>query len=214
MAASRQLTLLVFMATCTGSDIATAADQRHRSSPTQGTDMIFVVDVSHSMFTSMCAVRRVCLQLFSLASSSNNPGGFVLVPFHGDAVGPVQVFDHSGYGLPTAIDYLGAYGNSDTPQPCLEALLAASERGGNRAPIYVFTDAPPTNPGLLSSVLVSVLLKRQMVIFIVPTPEGNAIAAEMAVYQTIADVTSGQLITTTETMPDIDAAWLFGAIRR
>ncbi|XP_019905261.2 von Willebrand factor A domain-containing protein 7 [Esox lucius] len=128
--------------------------------------LVFVMDTTGSMFEEITAAR---LRAFSIiqarANTPEQPGTFLMVPFHDPGVGPVYETDQPeefmGY-----MENLMALGGGDEPEMCLTAILLALTHSPPLSEIFVFTDASPKDAHLYNAVLALTMEKQCKVNFL------------------------------------------------
>ncbi|KAJ7995232.1 hypothetical protein DPEC_G00242400 [Dallia pectoralis] len=132
----------------------------------QSPALVFVIDTTGSMFEEITAAR---LRAFSIiqarAKSPEQPGTFLLVPFHDPGVGPVYETDKPEEFI-GFMENLMALGGGDEPEMCLTALLLALTRSPPLSEIFVFTDASPKDASLYDAVLALTMEKQCKVTFL------------------------------------------------
>ncbi|XP_071389668.1 von Willebrand factor A domain-containing protein 7-like [Centroberyx affinis] len=132
----------------------------------QAPALVFVMDTTGSMFEEITAAR---LRAFSIIQSRANtpeqPGTFLLVPFHDPGVGPVYETDDPNQFM-NYMENLMALGGGDEPEMCLSAIHLALTHSPPLSEIFVFTDASPKDAHLFSAVKALTLEKQCKVTFL------------------------------------------------
>uniref|UniRef100_A0A8C9UZQ0 von Willebrand factor A domain containing 7 n=1 Tax=Scleropages formosus TaxID=113540 RepID=A0A8C9UZQ0_SCLFO len=128
--------------------------------------LVFVMDTTGSMFEEITAARLRALSIIQArAHDPEQPGTYLLVPFHDPDVGPVyetedpEMFMHY-------LENLTALGGGDEPEMCLSAVLLALTHSPPLSEIFVFTDASPKDAHLNSTVEALALEKQSKVTFL------------------------------------------------
>ncbi|KAJ8280738.1 hypothetical protein GJAV_G00058410 [Gymnothorax javanicus] len=99
------------------------------------------------------------------ARASQQPGKYLLIPFHDPAVGPVyETEDPEQFML--YLEGLTALGGGDEPEMCLSAVQLALTHSPPLSEIFVFTDASPKDAHLYSTVEALTLEKQSKVSFL------------------------------------------------
>ncbi|XP_039987366.1 von Willebrand factor A domain-containing protein 7 [Xiphias gladius] len=132
----------------------------------QAPALVFVMDTTGSMFEEITAARlRAHSIIQSRANSPQQPGTFLLVPFHDPAVGPVYETDDP-YQFMQHMEKLMALGGGDEPEMCLSAIQLALTHSPPLSEIFVFTDASPKDAHLFDAVKALTLEKQSKVTFL------------------------------------------------
>lgn len=128
--------------------------------------LVFVMDTTGSMFEEISAARSRALSIIQArANTLEQPGTFVLVPFHDPDVGPVlETEDPDEFML--HMENLMALGGGDEPEMCLTAIQLALIHSPPLSEIFVFTDASPKDVHLYSAVKALTLEKQCKVTFL------------------------------------------------
>ncbi|XP_023155615.2 von Willebrand factor A domain-containing protein 7 [Amphiprion ocellaris] len=128
--------------------------------------LVFVMDTTGSMFEEITAARfRAHSIIQSRANSPEQPGTFLLVPFHDPEVGPVYETEDPNQFM-HHIDSLMALGGGDEPEMCLSAIQLALTHSPPLSEIFVFTDASPKDAHLFDAVKALTLEKQSKVTFL------------------------------------------------
>ncbi|KAK2846963.1 hypothetical protein Q5P01_009962 [Channa striata] len=132
----------------------------------QAPALVFVMDTTGSMFEEITAARlRAHSIIQSRAGSTEQPGTYVLVPFHDPAVGPVYETDDPNQFM-QHMENLMALGGGDEPEMCLSAVQMALTHSPPLSEIFVFTDASPKDFHLFDAVKAVALEKQSKVTFL------------------------------------------------
>ncbi|KAF3693017.1 von Willebrand factor A domain-containing protein 7 Protein G7c Precursor [Channa argus] len=132
----------------------------------QAPALVFVIDTTGSMFEEITAARlRAHSIIQSRAASTEQPGTYVLVPFHDPAVGPVYETDDPNQFM-QHMENLMALGGGDEPEMCLSAIQLALTQSPPLSEIFVFTDASPKDFHLFDAVKALTLEKQSKVTFL------------------------------------------------
>ncbi|KAJ0063906.1 hypothetical protein NL108_013617, partial [Boleophthalmus pectinirostris] len=132
----------------------------------QASALVFVLDTTGSMFEELTAARlRAHAIIAQRAHNSQQPGTFILVPFHDPEVGPVSETDDPQEFM-QYMENLLALGGGDEPEMCLTALQLALTHSPPLSEIFVFTDASPKDAHLFDTVKALVLEKQSKVTFL------------------------------------------------
>uniref|UniRef100_A0A3Q1EU91 von Willebrand factor A domain containing 7 n=1 Tax=Acanthochromis polyacanthus TaxID=80966 RepID=A0A3Q1EU91_9TELE len=127
--------------------------------------LVFVMDTTGSMFEEITAARlRAHSIIQSRANSPEQPGTFLLVPFH-DPVGPVYETEDPNQFM-YHIQSLMALGGGDEPEMCFSAIQLALTHSPPLSEIFVFTDASPKDAHLFDAVKALALEKQSKVTFL------------------------------------------------
>ncbi|KAL4647360.1 von Willebrand factor A domain-containing protein 7-like [Arapaima gigas] len=128
--------------------------------------LVFVMDTTGSMFEEITAARLRALSIIQdRAHDPEQPGTYLLVPFHDPDVGPVyETEDPEQFML--YLENLTALGGGDEPEMCLSAVLLALTHSPPLSEIFVFTDASPKDAHLNSTVEALALEKQSKVSFL------------------------------------------------
>ncbi|KAK5607534.1 hypothetical protein CRENBAI_016813 [Crenichthys baileyi] len=132
----------------------------------QAPALVFVIDTTGSMFEEITAARlRAHSIIQSRANSAEQPGTFLLVPFHDPEFGPVYEADDPNQFM-QHLESLVALGGGDEPEMCLSAVQLALTHSPPLSEIFVFTDASPKDPYLFDAVKALALEKRSKITFL------------------------------------------------
>ncbi|KAM4742986.1 von Willebrand factor A domain-containing protein 7 isoform 1-T5 [Anableps anableps] len=132
----------------------------------QAPALVFVMDTTGSMFEEITAARlRAHSIIQSRADSTNQPGTFLLVPFHDPEFGPVYEADDPDQFM-QHMETLMALGGGDEPEMCLSAIQLALTHSPPLSEIFVFTDASPKDAYLFDAVKALALEKRSKITFL------------------------------------------------
>lgn len=132
----------------------------------QAPALVFVMDTTGSMFEEITAARlRAHSILQQRANSPQQPGTFLLVPFHDPEVGPVYETDDPQEFM-QHMENLLALGGGDEPEMCLSAIQLALTHSPPLSEIFVFTDASPKDAHLFDAVKALILEKQSKVTFL------------------------------------------------
>ncbi|XP_061072170.1 von Willebrand factor A domain-containing protein 7 isoform X2 [Conger conger] len=128
--------------------------------------LVFVMDTTGSMFEEITAARlRAFTIIQARTKTTQQPGTYLLVPFHDPAVGPVYETEDPEMFM-QYLEGLTALGGGDEPEMCLSAVLLALTHSPPLSEIFVFTDASPKDAHLYSAVEALTLEKRSKVSFL------------------------------------------------
>lgn len=128
--------------------------------------LVFVMDTTGSMFEEITAARlRAHSIIQSRANTPDQPGTFLLVPFHDPEVGPVYETDDPNQFM-QHMENLMALGGGDEPEMCLSAIQLALTHSPPLSEIFVFTDASPKDSHLFDAVKALALEKQTKVTFL------------------------------------------------
>uniref|UniRef100_A0A3P9NGV8 von Willebrand factor A domain containing 7 n=1 Tax=Poecilia reticulata TaxID=8081 RepID=A0A3P9NGV8_POERE len=131
----------------------------------QAPALVFVMDTTGSMFEEITAARlRAHSIIQSRASRAEQPGTFLLVPFH-DPFGPVYEAEDPNQFL-EHMETLMALGGGDEPEMCFSAIQLALTHSPPESEIFVFTDASPKDAYLFDAVKALALEKRSKITFL------------------------------------------------
>uniref|UniRef100_A0A4W5QFF2 von Willebrand factor A domain containing 7 n=1 Tax=Hucho hucho TaxID=62062 RepID=A0A4W5QFF2_9TELE len=123
-----------------------------------GLSLVFVMDTTGSMFEEITAARlRAHSIIQARANTPEQPGTFLLVPFHDPGVGPVYETEKPEEFM-SYMENLMALGGGDEPEMCLSAIQLALTHSPPLSEIFVFTDASPKDAHLYNAVRVTFLL--------------------------------------------------------
>uniref|UniRef100_A0A8C6TXZ4 von Willebrand factor A domain containing 7 n=1 Tax=Neogobius melanostomus TaxID=47308 RepID=A0A8C6TXZ4_9GOBI len=132
----------------------------------QAPSLVFVLDTTGSMFEEITAARLRAHSIMSQrAFSPQQPGTFILVPFHDPEVGPVSETDDPQQFM-QYMENLLALGGGDEPEMCLSAIQLALTHSPPLSEIFVFTDASPKDAHLFDAVKALALEKQSKVTFL------------------------------------------------
>ncbi|XP_007562866.1 von Willebrand factor A domain-containing protein 7 [Poecilia formosa] len=132
----------------------------------QAPALVFVMDTTGSMFEEITAARlRAHSIIQSRASRAEQPGTFLLVPFHDPEFGPVHEADDPNQFM-EHMETLMALGGGDEPEMCFSAIQLALSRSPPESEIFVFTDASPKDAYLFDAVKALALEKRSKITFL------------------------------------------------
>ncbi|KAK7906764.1 hypothetical protein WMY93_015376 [Mugilogobius chulae] len=132
----------------------------------QAPALVFVLDTTGSMFEEITAARfRAHSIITQRARSPQQPGTYILVPFHDPEVGPVSETDDPQEFM-QHMENLLALGGGDEPEMCLTAVQLALTHSPPLSEIFVFTDASPKDAHLFEAVKALVLEKQSKVTFL------------------------------------------------
>ncbi|XP_029027336.1 von Willebrand factor A domain-containing protein 7 [Betta splendens] len=128
--------------------------------------LVFVIDTTGSMGNEIDAAKlRAESIVQSRANSAEQPGKFVLVPFHDPDVGPVYETDDPEQFKESMLTLM-ALGGGDEPEMCLSAIHLALVHSPPLSEIFVFTDASPKDAHLFDAVKALALEKQSKVTFL------------------------------------------------
>ncbi|XP_035240285.1 von Willebrand factor A domain-containing protein 7 [Anguilla anguilla] len=128
--------------------------------------LVFVMDTTGSMFEEITAARiRAFSIIHARAKTAQQPGTYLLVPFHDPAVGPVYETEDPEQFM-RYLEGLTALGGGDEPEMCLSAVQLALTHSPPLSEIFVFTDASPKDAHLYSAVEALTLEKQSKVSFL------------------------------------------------
>ncbi|XP_029571613.1 von Willebrand factor A domain-containing protein 7 isoform X1 [Salmo trutta] len=128
--------------------------------------LVFVMDTTGSMFEEITAARlRAHAIIQARASTPEQPGTFLLVPFHDPGVGPVYETEKPEEFM-SYMENLMALGGGDEPEMCLSAIQLALTHSPPLSEIFVFTDASPKDAHLYNAVRALILEKQCKVTFL------------------------------------------------
>ncbi|XP_032401073.1 von Willebrand factor A domain-containing protein 7 [Xiphophorus hellerii] len=132
----------------------------------QAPALVFVMDTTGSMFEEITAARlRAHSIIQSRASRAEQPGTFLLVPFHDPEFGPVYEADDPNQFM-QHMEALMALGGGDEPEMCFSAIQLALTHSPPESEIFVFTDASPKDAYLFDAVKALALEKRSKITFL------------------------------------------------
>ncbi|XP_054884330.1 von Willebrand factor A domain-containing protein 7 [Poeciliopsis prolifica] len=132
----------------------------------QAPALVFVMDTTGSMFEEITAARlRAHSIIQSRASRAEQPGTFLLVPFHDPEFGPVYKADDPNQFM-QHMEALMALGGGDEPEMCFSAIQLALTHSPPESEIFVFTDASPKDAYLFDAVKALTLEKRSKITFL------------------------------------------------
>ncbi|XP_048105322.1 von Willebrand factor A domain-containing protein 7-like isoform X1 [Alosa alosa] len=165
-------------------------------SPTSSSSLVlcFVVDTTASMASVVTELRSLAATVVS--SQSNKPSVYVLVPFNGTSFGPMMRTGDSDVFLSqiNTLSVSGA-GNRSEPRQGLSALLQALAGVPDSSEIFVFTDGPPGDSHLESTVTALIENTKSVVNFLL-TDLSSAEAGDL--YRSLAQLSGGQAVGVTE----------------
>ncbi|XP_076000648.1 von Willebrand factor A domain-containing protein 7 [Genypterus blacodes] len=128
--------------------------------------LVFVMDTTGSMFEEITAARRRAHAIIHRrAEAAEQPGTFLLVPFHDPGVGPVYETDDPNQFM-YHMENLMALGGGDEPEMCFSAIQLALTHSPPLSEIFVFTDASPKDAHLFEAVKALTLEKQSKVTFL------------------------------------------------
>ncbi|KAL0973413.1 hypothetical protein UPYG_G00203250 [Umbra pygmaea] len=128
--------------------------------------LVFVMDTTGSMFEEITAARLRALAIIqSRANTPEQPGTFLLVPFHDPNVGPVYKTEDPEEFI-RYMENLMALGGGDEPEMCLTAIQLALINSPPLSEIFVFTDASPKDAHLFNTVMALTREKQCKVTFL------------------------------------------------
>ncbi|XP_069003832.1 von Willebrand factor A domain-containing protein 7 [Embiotoca jacksoni] len=128
--------------------------------------LVFVMDTTGSMFEEITAARlRAHSIIQNRVNSPEQPGTFVLVPFHDPEVGPVHETGDPNQFM-QHMENLMALGGGDEPEMCLSAIQLALTHSPPLSDIFVFTDASPKDAHMFDAVKALILEKQSKVTFL------------------------------------------------
>ncbi|XP_062391097.1 von Willebrand factor A domain-containing protein 7-like [Sardina pilchardus] len=156
--------------------------------------LCFVVDTTASMAGVVTELRSLAATIAS--SESNKPSVYILVPFNGTSVGPLMRTTDSDVFLSqiNTLSVSGA-GNSSEPRQSLSALLQALAGVPDRSEIFVFTDGPPGDSHLESTVTALIENTKSVVNFLL-TDLSSAETGDL--YRVLARLSGGQAVEVTQ----------------
>ncbi|XP_061639296.1 von Willebrand factor A domain-containing protein 7 isoform X2 [Phyllopteryx taeniolatus] len=132
----------------------------------QAPALVFVMDTTGSMFEEITAARlRAHSIIQNRAALPEQPGSFLLVPFHDPGVGPVYETDDP-HRFMEHMENLMALGGGDEPEMCLTAIQLALTHSPPLSEIFVFTDASPKDAHMFDVVKALALAKQSKVTFL------------------------------------------------
>ncbi|XP_076149997.1 von Willebrand factor A domain-containing protein 7-like [Alosa pseudoharengus] len=167
-----------------------------RSSSSSSSALCFVVDTSASMANVLAELKKVTSSIIN--SISKLPSVFILISFSNTGLGPLLRTTESDIFL-SQINILSASGGGNSPEPgrSLEALWMALSEAPPSSQIFVFTDAPPTDAHLESTVLALIETTQTGVNFFL-TNVGRSGQRSNELYQSLTEASGGQAIVITE----------------
>uniref|UniRef100_A0A3B5KW65 von Willebrand factor A domain containing 7 n=1 Tax=Xiphophorus couchianus TaxID=32473 RepID=A0A3B5KW65_9TELE len=132
----------------------------------QAPALVFVMDTTGSMFEEITAARlRAHSIIQSRASRAEQPGTFLLVPFH-DPGDPTFTFSDDPNQFMQHMEALMALGGGDEPEMCFSAIQLALTHSPPESEVFVFTDASPKDAYLFDAVKALALEKRSKITFL------------------------------------------------
>ncbi|XP_062377693.1 von Willebrand factor A domain-containing protein 7-like [Sardina pilchardus] len=166
-----------------------------RSSSSSSSALCFVVDTSASMANVLAELKTATSSIINV---SNLPPVFILISFSSTGLGPLLRTTDADIFL-SQLNLLSASGggNSPEPGPSLEALWMALSEAPPSSQIFVFTDAPPTDAQLESTVLALIETTQTVVNFFLTTV-GRSSQRSNELYQSLTEASGGQAIVITE----------------
>ncbi|XP_010903893.2 von Willebrand factor A domain-containing protein 7 [Esox lucius] len=181
----------------------------------RSTALCFVIDSSGSMSGDIDAVRKVASFIIdSQRGTADQPSDYMLVSFNNSDFGPlIQTKDPDEFKA--YINALSANGGGDSPEMCLSGLQLALTGAPPSSEIFVFTDAPPKDLDLLSTVTALIERTKSVVTFMLTNGLGSLrlrnvqgrgrgqnsrmAASDSRVYMDLAQMSGGLAIQTTRT---------------
>ncbi|CAB1348151.1 unnamed protein product, partial [Coregonus sp. 'balchen'] len=172
--------------------------------------LVFVMDTTGSMFEEITAARlRAHSIIQARANTPEQPGTFLLVPFHDPGVGPVYETENPEEFM----SYMGnlmALGGGDEPEMCLSAVQLALTHSPPLSEIFVFTDASPKDAHLYNTVRALTLEKQCKVTFLLTEDPSHKMKGRgrkrrretlspdrFALYSSLSSVSGGLTVFTT-----------------
>lgn len=159
------------------------------------------------------AAKRRCMELIRASKNDSEITikNYVLVPFNDPKFGPVMKTDNP-LEFEEEIGSLEAHGGGDVPEMSLSGVLLAARASQERSAIYLFTDAPPKDAALFTTVT-SVMLENQQSLHVF----GEFLNGADDIYREIALATGGEVLLTGSSARSDDlfeiTAWITGSMK-
>uniref|UniRef100_A0AAZ3RLU8 von Willebrand factor A domain containing 7 n=1 Tax=Oncorhynchus tshawytscha TaxID=74940 RepID=A0AAZ3RLU8_ONCTS len=150
--------------------------------------LVFVMDTTGSMFEEITAARlRAHSIIQARANTPEQPGTFLLVPFHDPG---------EGEGMTRPGCYVGG---GDEPEMCLSAIQLALTHSPPLSEIFVFTDASPKDAHLYNAVRALILEKQcKVTLFVLRRRRRETLSPDrFALYSSLSSVSGGLTVFTT-----------------
>lgn len=122
--------------------------------------LAIVIDTTGSMGNDIAGVQNQVAQIVDFYKNrEDQPPDFLLVPFGDPTVGPAVKTNDPDTFL-AAVNSLSPFGGGDCAEFAMSGLLLALDESNRNSNIFLFTDAAPKDPYLLSAVIGRARAKR------------------------------------------------------
>uniref|UniRef100_A0A8C1YQ18 von Willebrand factor A domain containing 11 n=1 Tax=Cyprinus carpio TaxID=7962 RepID=A0A8C1YQ18_CYPCA len=160
--------------------------------------LAFVIDTTGSMADDIAEAKRVAFNIIdSKKGTQDEPSEYILVPFNDPEFGPlIRTTDPDV--LKSEISKISPNGGGDIPEMSLSALQLALTAAPSSSYIYVFTDAPPKDTHLQTTITALTRSTKSTVSFLL-TPQSRSrralsASSQFQMYYDMALASGGQAI--------------------